>query len=47
MSDKTLEIRNLHARIVDGDTILKGVDLLVPRGEVHALMDQTAPASRP
>ena len=38
MSDKTLEIRNLHARIVDGDTILKGVDLVVPRGEVHALM---------
>ncbi len=38
MSDKTLEIRNLHARIVDGDTILKGVDLIVPRGEVHALM---------
>ena len=38
MSDKTLESRNLHARIVDGETILKGVDLVVPRGEVHALM---------
>jgi Fe-S cluster assembly ATP-binding protein len=38
MSDKTLEIRNLHARIVDGEEILKGVDLVVPRGEVHALM---------
>lgn len=38
MSEKTLEIRNLHARIVDGETILKGVDLVVPRGEVHALM---------
>lgn len=38
MSEKTLEIRNLHARIVDGDEILKGVDLVVPRGEVHALM---------
>ncbi len=38
MSDKTLEIRNLHARIVDGEPILKGVDLVVPRGEVHALM---------
>lgn len=38
MSEKTLEIRNLHARIVDGDAILKGVDLVVPRGEVHALM---------
>lgn len=38
MSDKTLEIRDLHARIVDGDEILKGVSLSVPRGEVHALM---------
>lgn len=38
MSDKTLEIRNLHARIVGGDTILRGVNLVVPRGEVHALM---------
>ncbi len=38
MSDKRLEIRDLHARIVDGDEILKGVDLVVPRGEVHALM---------
>lgn len=33
-----LEIRNLHARIVDGETILNGVDLVVPKGEVHALM---------
>ena len=33
-----LEIRNLHARIVDGDTILRGIDLTVPKGEVHALM---------
>lgn len=38
MSEKALEIRNLHARIVDGEAILKGVDLVVPRGEVHALM---------
>jgi Fe-S cluster assembly ATP-binding protein len=38
MSDNRLEIRDLHARIVDGDTILRGVDLIVPRGEVHALM---------
>ena len=38
MNDKTLEIRDLRARIVDGDEILKGVDLVVPRGEVHALM---------
>jgi len=38
MNDKKLEIRDLHAKIVDGDEILKGVDLEVPRGEVHALM---------
>ncbi len=38
MSEARLEIRNLHARIVDGETILNGVDLVVPRGEVHALM---------
>ena len=38
MSDKQLEIKHLHARIEGGETILKGVDLLVPRGEVHALM---------
>lgn len=33
-----LEIKNLHARIVDGDPILNGVDLTIPSGEVHALM---------
>ena len=38
MSDNRLEIRDLHASIVGGDAILKGVDLVVPRGEVHALM---------
>ena len=38
MNDKKLEIRDLHANIVGGDKILKGVDLEVPRGEVHALM---------
>lgn len=38
MSENRLEIRNLHARIVDGEEILKGVDLVVPSGEVHALM---------
>jgi Fe-S cluster assembly ATP-binding protein len=38
MSDKTLEIRDLHAKIKGGDAILKGIDLTVPRGEVHALM---------
>ncbi|HEX7073095.1 MAG TPA: Fe-S cluster assembly ATPase SufC [Hyphomicrobiaceae bacterium] len=34
-----LEIRNLHVKIADEDTeILKGVDLVVPKGEVHAIM---------
>jgi Fe-S cluster assembly ATP-binding protein len=35
MSD--LEIRNLHAGI-DGKEILKGVDLTLKQGEIHALM---------
>jgi Fe-S cluster assembly ATP-binding protein len=38
MAETSLEIRNLHARIAEGDTILNGVDLSVPKGEVHALM---------
>ncbi|ADD27551.1 Fe-S cluster assembly ATPase SufC [Meiothermus ruber] len=33
-----LEIRNLHARIVDGETILNGVNLVLPKGQVHAIM---------
>ncbi|RIH88253.1 hypothetical protein Mlute_00669 [Meiothermus luteus] len=33
-----LEIRNLHARIVDGEAILKGVNLVVPKGQIHAVM---------
>ena len=37
MSDVLLEIRNLHAGI-EGKEILKGVDLTVRRGEVHAIM---------
>lgn len=32
-----LEIRNLHAR-VDNQEILKGIDLAIPVGEVHAIM---------
>src|SRR5438477_9894869 len=34
-----LEIRNLHAG-VDGKKILKGVDLTINAGEVHAVMGQ-------
>ena len=34
-----LEIKNLHVRIADEDrAILKGVNLAVPMGEVHAIM---------
>ena len=32
-----LEIKNLHARI-EGNEILKGIDLKVNAGEVHAIM---------
>lgn len=34
-----LEIKNLHAKIADEDTeILRGVDLTVPTGQIHAIM---------
>jgi Fe-S cluster assembly ATP-binding protein len=33
-----LEIRNLHARIAEGREILKGIELSVAAGEVHAIM---------
>ena len=34
-----LEIKNLHARIEeDGTKVLQGVDLTIPKGEVHAIM---------
>src|SRR6476469_6756086 len=32
-----LEIRNLHAAI-DGNEILKGINLTVKKGEIHAIM---------
>ena len=37
MTTPMLEIRNLHVRIEERE-ILKGVNLTVPRGEVHAIM---------
>ena len=37
MTTPMLEIRNLHARIEERE-ILKGVNLIVPRGQVHAIM---------
>lgn len=37
MTTPLLEIRNLHARIEDRE-ILKGVNLTIPAGEVHAVM---------
>jgi len=34
-----LEIRNLHVKLADQDkAIIKGLDLVVPKGEVHAIM---------
>jgi Fe-S cluster assembly ATP-binding protein len=33
-----LEIRDLHARLTDGPEILRGIDLSVNAGEVHAIM---------
>src|SRR5215475_12659858 len=33
-----LEIKNLHAQLNDGREILKGIDLKVAPGEVHAIM---------
>lgn len=37
MADQ-LEIKNLHASIVGGEEILTGVNLVVPKGQVHAIM---------
>jgi ABC-type uncharacterized transport system ATPase subunit len=43
---KMLKITNLHAA-VDGKEILKGFDIAVEPGEIHAVMAPTARASRP
>ena len=37
MSEHQLEIRNLHATVGDKE-ILRGINLVVPRGELHAIM---------
>jgi len=37
MNEVLLEIKNLHAE-VEGKEILKGVDLVIRRGEIHAVM---------
>ena len=36
----TLELKNVHAKVAEegGENILKGVDLEIPSGEIHALM---------
>jgi Fe-S cluster assembly ATP-binding protein len=34
----TLELRNLHVALEDGTPIVKGVDLKISSGEVHAIM---------
>ena len=39
-----LEIKGLTAE-VDGKPILKGIDLVVPPGEVHAIMGRMVPAN--
>jgi len=35
--ENMLEIKDLHAEI-DGEEILRGINLTVPKGEVHAIM---------
>lgn len=34
----SLIIKDLHARVKDGATILNGINLEIPKGEVHAIM---------
>ena len=35
---RMLQIKNLHAKIEDGAEILKGINLQINRGELHAIM---------
>jgi Fe-S cluster assembly ATP-binding protein len=38
MTDTILEVKNLEANLEDGDKILKGLNLTIKAGEVHAIM---------
>src|SRR5215468_917730 len=38
ISMATLELKNLHVALEDGTPIVKGVDLTIAAGEVHAIM---------
>ena len=41
-----LEIKNLHVALEDGTEIVKGVDLAVDRGQMHAIMGPNGSGSR-
>ena len=38
MTETILEVKNLEANLEDGDKILKGLNLTIKAGEVHAIM---------
>lgn len=38
MTKQHLEIQNLYAGTISGEPILKGLNLTIPKGEIHALM---------